>query len=113
MAPTHHPEKTLMNAQRDHHGVHYVVSGTAVGIDPDVSCDHGDAAVTAGLHGTPCKPGALPAYIETLIPRCGFADIVGTVLAQIRIQEGLAGTERFLNQIRLAETKAFHELNGR
>ena len=100
-----------MNTPRhDHDEIHYAISNAGVALYLDLRCLHGDAAVDIEFHGTPCKPNALPDSINTLIPRCGFTHIVGSILAQIGHHEGEAAAERFLAKVREAETLARHEL---
>ncbi|MGW1324811.1 hypothetical protein ACWD64_19990 [Streptomyces antibioticus] len=92
-----------MNPSHDHDEIHYMVGQAAVGI-VDARCDHGDWAIDVVLAGTPCKAGALPDTITAVIPRCGLADIIGSVIAQIRHHEGPTAAHRFRAQIALAET---------
>ncbi|MDX5570922.1 hypothetical protein PYK79_57095 [Streptomyces sp. ID05-04B] len=99
-----------MDTHRDHPELHYLVGNAGTGLAHGLSCAHGDTAVAVEFHGEPCKPGALPASIDTLIPRCGFAHIVGSVLAQIRHHEGEAAVDLFRDQVRLAESMALHKL---
>ncbi|MDX2681085.1 hypothetical protein [Streptomyces soliscabiei] len=99
-----------MDTHRDHPELHYLVGNAGVCLAEGLRCAHGDTAVDVEFHGTPCKPDALPAAVDALIPRCGFTHIVGSVLAQIRHHEGDAAAELFRDQVRLAESMALHEL---
>ncbi|MFD5251311.1 hypothetical protein ACFWM5_00510 [Streptomyces bobili] len=102
-----------MNTHQKHPELHYLVANASTGLAEGLRCAHGDTAVSVEFSGVPCKPGALPAAIETLVPRCGLAQIIGSVLATIRHQEGPAAEQRFREQIRLAETIARNELKQR
>ncbi|MBK3630520.1 hypothetical protein JHN59_38140 [Streptomyces sp. MBT49] len=99
-----------MNAHDDHPELHYLTGRAAVGLNPGLSCGHGDTAVDIVFRGTPCKPGALPDTVNTLMPRCAFADLVGTVIAFIRFEETPEAAQRFRDQVLLAESTALHEL---
>ncbi|MFE2046695.1 hypothetical protein ACFXAZ_38450 [Streptomyces sp. NPDC059477] len=111
MAGSHRPERTItMDAQHHHHDdIHYAVSSAAFTLS-DTRCAHGDPAVDSDLTGTPCQPGALPDHINVLIPRCGFADIVGGIIAQIRHHEGTAAADRFIGTVYLAQTNTRHQI---
>ncbi|HEY8985419.1 MAG TPA: hypothetical protein VIU15_38345 [Streptomyces sp.] len=101
----------MTTPRHDHDELHYAVSRAAIGLS-DVLCGHGDPAVTAELHGRPCRPGALPDTIDTLIPRCGFAHMIGSLLAQIHHHEGPTVAERFRSEIRRAESDGLHHLRN-
>lgn len=99
-----------MDTHGDHPELHYLVGNAGVGLADGLRCGHGDTAIDVELHGEPCKPRALPSAVDALIPRCGFAHIVGSVLAQIRHHEGESAADQFRDQVRLAESMALHKL---
>ncbi|MEU9972328.1 hypothetical protein [Streptomyces sp. NPDC051014] len=88
-----------------HHDNCYAVTASRVGIT-EALCDHGNHGIAIELHGTPCQPGALPPVIEATMPRCMFAEIVGTVLDGIRRTDGLAALSDFQNQVDAAAAAA-------
>lgn len=61
-------------------------------------CAHGDQAHLLALHAhTPRETQERP--VDTLWPRCALADIVGAVLADIRLAEGEEAAQRFRDNI--------------
>ncbi|GGN47518.1 hypothetical protein [Streptomyces fuscichromogenes] len=85
-----------------HDEVHYGITGSRVGFTI-ARCGHGDEGIAIELHGIPCEPGALPPLIDTSMPRCAFAEIVGAVLDGIRRREGDHAVRRFRDQIDAAQ----------
>ncbi|MFJ6298567.1 hypothetical protein ACIQJX_35100 [Streptomyces griseoviridis] len=73
-------------------------------------CDHG-SAVVLGLEAIPCcRPLPSTMQIETVVPRCLLAEIIGTVLHHIDRREGPAAVTDFLDQVDTARQAAARTL---
>lgn len=69
-------------------------------------CAHGDQPHLLALHAcTPSQTEERP--VDTLWPRCALADVVGAVLADIRLTEGQEAAQRFRDNIDAAAAKYY------
>lgn len=77
----------------------FITSHTGVRIDADTRCEHGQAAAFIALFGRHLAPGSPHQRIDTLVPRCVLAELLGALQAQIRHEEGEAALQEFLDAI--------------
>lgn len=77
----------------------FVTNHTGSSIDSDARCAHGQGAAFIALFGNRMTPGSREERIDTLIPRCVLAELIGCIQAQIFHEEGEEALAAFLTEI--------------
>ncbi|WP_411090814.1 hypothetical protein [Streptomyces sp. 049-1] len=77
----------------------FVVGNTGVRIDPEAYCEHGATAAAVFLFGARQRTPESTQRIDTIVPRCVMAELIGTLQAQIRRTDGEAALSQFLDDV--------------
>lgn len=78
----------------------FIVCNTGVQVAEEARCEHGQPAVLVSLIGQRVKQTSGPhERLDTVLPRCVIAELLGTLHAQIRRTEGEAALQEFLDDI--------------
>lgn len=72
---------------------------TGVQITPEATCEHGHPAVYLVLLGAYRASPDQDARVHALVPRCVLAELVGSLQAQIRRDEGEDALQQFRDDI--------------
>ena len=78
----------------------FVVGNTGLRIAEDARCEHGQTAVFISLIGRYAQQTTGGhEHLDTLLPRCVIAELVGNLQAHIRRTEGTAALQEFLDDV--------------
>lgn len=77
----------------------FIVCNTGVQIADEARCEHGQAAILVCLIGEYLTKGSPHDRLDTVLPRCVIAELLGTLQTQIRRGEGDAALQEFLDDV--------------
>jgi hypothetical protein len=79
----------------------FIVCNTGVQIAGEARCEHGQPAILISLLGDYLSRPRTHAHerLDTVLPRCVIAELLGTLQSQIRRTEGDAALQEFLDDI--------------
>jgi len=78
----------------------FVVCNTGIQIAEDARCEHGQSAVLVSLIGQHLSHTSGPhERLDTVLPRCVIAELLGTLQTQIRRTEGDTAVQEFLDDV--------------
>ena len=77
----------------------YVVGNTGARVDTDAYCAHGQAAVFLALFAHRRSEPHQQERLDTFVPRCVLAELIGAVHAQITHEEGTEAAQAFTHEI--------------
>ncbi|KPC86271.1 hypothetical protein ADL35_12370 [Streptomyces sp. NRRL WC-3753] len=84
----------------------FLVGHTGVQLEPEAFCSHGTTAAALFLFGEHQRTPDVQERMDTLVPRCVLAELIGTLQTQIRRTDGDAALQAFLEDVAVAAARS-------
>ncbi|MET7982541.1 hypothetical protein [Streptomyces sp. NPDC005281] len=94
------PEHVYVNPDKT-----FFANRSGVRVEQHLHCAHGDSSLFLALYGAYDHQGDDTAALYVALPRCAFAEMIGSVYAQLRHAEGEAALADFQDAIQQSVQK--------